>query len=46
MIHDDESDPGFHLHYYQRVALRAAMRYTGFSLTATRGTSKSFISDS
>ena len=43
MIHDDESDPGFHLHYYQRVALRAAMRYTGFSLTATRGTSKSFI---
>lgn len=35
-------DPYFHLYPYQRIALRASIRYRYHSLTATRATSKSF----
>lgn len=45
LIHDDIGDPNFHLLYYQREALRAIARYKNVSLTATRATSKSFISE-
>ena len=41
-IHDDEEDKNFHLYPYQRVFLRAMARYKTVSITATRGTSKSF----
>lgn len=41
-IHNDEEDPNFHLLTYQRVFLRAVARYKNVSITATRGTSKSF----
>lgn len=44
-IHDDINDPNFHLMYYQREALRSIMRYKNVSFTATRATSKSFISE-
>lgn len=43
-IHDDENDGNFHLMPFQRVFLRAAARYRTVSITATRGTSKSFTS--
>ena len=36
-------DKYFHLMFYQRIALRASMRYRYHSMTATRATSKSFI---
>ena len=36
-------DKNFHLMFYQRIALRACMRYRYHSWTATRATSKSFI---
>ena len=36
-------DKYFHLMFYQRIALRACMRYRYHSWTATRATSKSFI---
>lgn len=42
-IHDDVEDPNFKLFDYQRIALRAGMRYRYHSFTATRATSKSFI---
>ena len=41
-IHSDEEDPNFHIYPYQRVFLRAIMREKNVSITATRGTSKSF----
>lgn len=37
------SDKYFNLYPYQRIALRAAMRYRYHFWTATRATSKSFI---
>ena len=36
-------DKNFHLMFYQRIALRACMRYRYHSWTATRATSKSFV---
>ena len=36
-------DKYFQLYFYQRIALRASMRYRYHYLTATRATSKSFI---
>lgn len=36
-------DKYFHLMFYQRIALRACLRYRYHSWTATRATSKSFI---
>ena len=36
-------DIHFNLYFYQRIALRASMRYRFHYLTATRATSKSFI---
>lgn len=36
-------DSPIHLFFYQRIALRASIRYRYHSLTATRATSKSFI---
>ena len=37
------SDSSVSLFFYQRIALRASIRYRYHSLTATRATSKSFI---
>ena len=42
MIQDSEDAKNFHLLPYQRVALRASMRYRYHFWTATRATSKSF----
>lgn len=42
MIQDVEDAKNFHLFPFQRVALRASMRYRYHFLTATRATSKSF----
>ena len=42
IIQDSEDAKNFHLLPYQRVALRASMRYRYHFLTATRATSKSF----
>ena len=42
IIQDSEDAKHFHLLPYQRVALRASMRYRYHFLTATRATSKSF----
>ena len=36
-------DKFFNLYFYQRIALRASMRYRYHYLTATRATSKSFL---
>lgn len=41
-IHSDEDDPNFHIYPYQRILLRSIMRKKNVSITATRGTSKSF----
>lgn len=41
-IQDSEDAKHWHLQPFQRIALRAAMRYRYHFLTATRGTSKSF----
>ena len=41
-IQDSEDAKNFHLFPFQRVALRASMRYRYHYLTATRATSKSF----
>lgn len=38
-----QDDTNFNLLYYQRIALRASMRYRYHFLTATRASSKSFI---
>lgn len=38
-----KSDSPINLFFYQRIALRASMRYRYHSFTATRATSKSFI---
>lgn len=42
MIQDTEDAKNFHLLPYQRIALRASMRYRYHFWTATRATSKSF----
>ena len=42
MIQDQEDAKNFHLMPFQRVALRASMRYRYHFWTATRATSKSF----
>ena len=42
MIQDSEDAKNFHLLPYQRIALRASMRYRYHFWTATRATSKSF----
>ncbi|MBS7346678.1 MAG: hypothetical protein KIG14_03125, partial [Candidatus Sacchiramonaceae bacterium] len=41
-IHSDEDDPNFNIYPYQRILLRSIMRKKNVSITATRGTSKSF----
>lgn len=41
-IQDSEDAKNWHLQPFQRIALRASMRYRYHFLTATRGTSKSF----
>ena len=41
-IQDSEDAKHFHLLFYQRIALRAAMRYRYMFWTACRATSKSF----
>ena len=42
IIQDSTDRKNFHLFFYQRIALRAAMRYRYHFWTATRATSKSF----
>lgn len=42
-IQDSEDAKHFHLFGFQRIALRASLRYRYHSMTATRATSKSFI---
>ena len=42
-IQSSEDKKYFHLFFYQRIALRASMRYRYHYWTATRATSKSFI---
>jgi len=42
LIQDSEDAKHWHLQPFQRIALRASMRYRYHFLTATRGTSKSF----
>lgn len=42
IIQDSEDAKHWHLQPFQRIALRASMRYRYHFLTATRGTSKSF----
>ena len=41
-IQPEEDKKNFHLFFYQRIALRASMRYRYHYWTATRATSKSF----
>ena len=41
-IQDSEDRKNFHLFFYQRIALRASMRYRYHFFTATRATAKSF----
>ena len=41
-IQPEEDAKNFHLFFYQRIALRASMRYRYHFWTSTRATSKSF----
>lgn len=43
IIQPEDDAKNFHLFFYQRIALRASIRYRYHYLTATRATSKSFI---
>ena len=42
VIQPEDDAKNFHLFFYQRIALRASMRYRYHFLTATRATAKSF----